>query len=72
MSTATAPSDPDARAYAARKRAEKREAAEEIGVDAGYIDRFVETFYARIRDDDMLGPIFDARIANWPAHLARM
>ena len=72
MSTAATPSDPDTRAHAARKRAEKREAAEEIGVDAGYIDHLVETFYARIRDDEMLGPIFDARVADWPAHLARM
>ena len=72
MSTAAAPSDPDTRAYAARKRAEKRQAAEEIGVDADYIDRFVETFYARIRDDGLLGPIFAERVADWPAHLARM
>lgn len=72
MSSAAARQDPDTRAHAARKRAEKRESAEEIGVDASYIDRFVETFYARIRDDEMLGPIFDARIADWPAHLARM
>lgn len=72
MSSAAARSDPDTRAYAARKRAEKRQAAEEIGVDAGYIDYIVETFYAKIRDDEMLGPIFDERVADWPAHLARM
>lgn len=65
-------SDPDSRAYAAQKRAEKQAAAEEIGVDADYIDHFVETFYARVRDDDLLGPIFAERIADWPAHLARM
>ena len=72
MSTAAAGSDPDTRAYAARKRAEKRQAAEQIGVDADYIDHFVETFYARIRDDALLGPVFAERIADWPAHLARM
>jgi hemoglobin len=64
--------DLESRAHAARKRAEKRAAAEAIGVDAGYIDSFVEQFYARIRDDQLLGPIFAERIANWPAHLARM
>jgi hemoglobin len=75
MSTAAAESrgsDPDSRAYALQKRAEKRVAAEEIGVDAGYIDHFVEAFYGKIREDDLLGPIFQARIADWPAHLARM
>lgn len=64
--------DPQAREHAARKRAEKRAAAEAIGVDADYIDHFVEAFYGKIRDDDLLGPIFAARIADWPAHLARM
>lgn len=43
-----------------------------MGIDEDYIDRLVETFYGRIRADEMLGPIFSARIAQWPAHLARM
>jgi hemoglobin len=63
---------PEAREYAAQKRAEKRGAAEEIGVDAAYIDHFVETFYGKIQKDDLLGPIFNERVADWPAHLARM
>nr|WP_243415032.1 group III truncated hemoglobin [Altererythrobacter segetis] len=75
MSTAAAESrspNLEARDYAALKRAEKRAAAEEIGVDADYIDHFVETFYGKIRDDGLLGPIFAERIADWPKHLARM
>lgn len=75
MSTAAAQSrsaDAESREYAAQKRAEKRLAAEEIGVDADYIDYFVETFYGKIRDDELLGPIFNERISDWPAHLARM
>lgn len=75
MSTAAVNSrrrDGETLAHASRKRAEKRAAAEAIGVDADYIDRFVEAFYAGVRDDDLLGPIFAARIADWPAHLARM
>ena len=65
---------PDAakRAYSSQKRLEKRLAAEEIGVDAIYVDHFVEAFYAKVRVDDLLGPIFAARIDDWPAHLARM
>lgn len=54
------------------KRAEKRAAAERLGVDADYISYMVEAFYARIREDELLGPIFSARIENWPAHLERM
>ena len=73
MSSAAAQSRaPDSAEYAELKRAEKRIAAEAIGVDAGYIDHFVETFYGKIRDDELLGPIFAERIADWPAHLARM
>src|SRR5688572_24288889 len=65
-------SDAETRDYAIRKRAEKRAAAEAIGVDADYVDHFVEAFYGAIRADDLLGPIFAERIADWPAHLARM
>ena len=73
MSSAAAQSRfPDSAAYAESKRAEKRNAAEAIGVDADYIDHFVETFYGKIRGDELLGPIFAERIADWPAHLARM
>ncbi|HWK42706.1 MAG TPA: group III truncated hemoglobin [Croceibacterium sp.] len=62
----------EAAEHAARKRAEKRAAAEGIGIDAGYIDHLVEAFYAKVQTDEMLGPIFGQRIADWPAHLARM
>lgn len=65
-------SDEDARSYAVGKRAEKREAADAIGVDAGFIDHLVEAFYVKIRDDALLGPIFAERIADWPLHLSRM
>lgn len=64
--------DTDTRSFAQQKRAEKRAAAEEIGIDATFIDHLVEAFYARIREDDLLGPIFAERIADWPPHLARM
>ena len=75
MSAAAAQSrspEADAREYAAAKRAEKKAAAEEIGVDAAYIDHFVETFYGKIQRDELLGPIFNERIKDWPPHLARM
>ena len=37
------------------------------------INRFVTRFYAEVRKDPELGPIFDERIgAHWPEHLDRM
>lgn len=57
-------------ALAARER--KRADAAAAGIDAAYIEAFVDRFYARIRSDDVLGPIFAARISDWTPHLARM
>jgi hemoglobin len=36
------------------------------------IARLVDSFYGRVREDPLLAPIFASRIADWPAHLARM
>lgn len=66
------PTPTEVSAHAAAARARKRSEAEEIGIDADFVARLVETFYGRIRADAMLGPIFAARIADWPAHLDRM
>ena len=58
--------------HAASARLAKRAAAEAIGIDEAFISTMVERFYAAIRADDVLGPIFAERIADWPSHLARM
>lgn len=60
------------RDHVAKARQAKRASAEEIGIDAPFISDMVERFYASIRADDMLGPIFAERIADWPTHLERM
>ena len=60
------------RSFALDAREQKRVEALSIGIDADYISSFVERFYARVRDDDLLGPIFAERIADWPAHLEQM
>lgn len=60
------------RSFALDAREAKRAEAISIGVDADYISSFVERFYARIRDDELLGPIFAQRVADWPAHLEQM
>ena len=57
---------------AKRRAAATRAIAAETGIDEAMIGRLVRAFYARVRADVLLGPIFDERIADWEAHLQRM
>lgn len=61
-----------AQRHALRARAEKQAAALAIGVDADFVSRLVDGFYAKVQRDDVLAPIFAARVADWPVHLDRM
>ena len=64
---------PSTRSFAEDKRAEIRANAAAIGIDEAYISRLVECFYARIRADASLGPIFEREIGEkWDPHLVRM
>ncbi|WP_257558451.1 group III truncated hemoglobin [Sphingobium sp. CFD-2] len=36
------------------------------------LERVVEAFYARVREDDRLGPIFNDAVQDWPEHLSRL
>lgn len=58
--------------YAEEARARKACEADAMGIDDTLISRLVEHFYAGIRAHEMLGPIFERRVANWTPHLARM
>ena len=42
------------------------------GVDEALIERQVHAFYVRVRQDPVLGPVFDAAIEDWDAHLAKL
>jgi len=44
----------------------------ETGLDEGILRDLVYQFYAKVRRDAILGPIFAARIENWGPHLERM
>jgi len=44
----------------------------EAGVTEPMIRDLVHRFYARVRQDPMLGPIFDAAVADWDAHLDKL
>ena len=42
------------------------------GIDEPMIEQVVRSFYARIRADALLGPVFEDRILEWEPHLQRM
>ncbi|NKX30086.1 group III truncated hemoglobin, partial [Rhodobacteraceae bacterium R_SAG6] len=42
------------------------------GLDDEVLRELVHAFYGKIRKDPVLGPIFAARIDDWPPHLDRM
>src|SRR2546423_7093498 len=48
------------------------EIMERTGIDEAMIERLVHGFYAKVRADAVLGPIFEARIRDWEPHLPRM
>jgi hemoglobin len=41
-------------------------------IDEAGLERLVHRFYARVREDPELGPIFNDAIADWPEHLAKL
>ena len=44
----------------------------EDGIDEERLRALVERFYARVRRDPLIGPVFEAAIDDWPEHLDRL
>jgi hypothetical protein len=42
------------------------------GIDEAMNENLVRRFYAKVREDAVLGPIFDTKIHDWEPHLERM
>jgi hemoglobin len=42
------------------------------GIDEAGLERLVALFYARVREDAELGPIFNDAIQEWPEHLEKI
>ncbi|MGA0605404.1 group III truncated hemoglobin [Phenylobacterium sp. VNQ135] len=42
------------------------------GVTEDVIRTQVHTFYARVREDEVLGPVFNAAIDDWDEHLSKL
>jgi hemoglobin len=43
-----------------------------VGVEETMVAELVDRFYAKVRQDELLGPIFNARIEDWDEHLAKL
>lgn len=55
------------------RRAEAiREIVDSTGITEDMIAELVREFYARVRSDSLLGPIFEAKVEDWDAHLDRL
>ncbi len=45
---------------------------QDVGVTEVMIHNLVHAFYARVRRDPVLGPIFEAHVRDWPDHLGKL
>ncbi len=57
---------------AERREQISAEITERTGISEAMIERVVRAFYAKVRADGMLAPVFDARIHDWEPHLSQM
>jgi hemoglobin len=48
------------------------EIAERTGIDEAMIDGLVHSFYAKVRQDAIIGPVFEQHIEDWEPHLRQM
>ena len=61
-----------------RRTGEERQASIEdsaaaLGIDEALVSELVDTFYARVRQDPLLGPVFETALGeDWDAHLAKL
>jgi hemoglobin len=43
-----------------------------VGIDEALIGELVDRFYAKVRRDELLGPVFNSRVEDWDEHLAKL
>ena len=66
------PSNDGRAARLARRAALAADVGARLGVDEDSLLRLVEEFYARARADALLGPVFAAKVKDWPDHHSRI
>lgn len=42
------------------------------GIDEPLVRRVVDTFYGQVCHDNLLGPVFEAAVADWPEHFDKL
>ena len=57
---------------AASREAIVAEVVAQTGIDEAMIEHLVRAFYGNARFDPLLGPVFDSKVRDWEAHIARM
>lgn len=57
---------------AERRAAITAEIAARTGITEAMIEDLVRTFYGRARLDPLIGPIFQAHVRDWEAHIAKI
>jgi hemoglobin len=62
----------DANALEARRSSLIADVISKTGINEPMIARLVHTFYARVRQDELIGPIFESRVQDWEDHLRRL
>lgn len=45
---------------------------ESLDIDEPGLARLIPLFYARVRADDLIGPLFNEAVDDWPEHLDRL
>lgn len=46
--------------------------SDEILISEDQLQRLIPRFYARVRDDALIGPVFNSAIADWTHHLEKL
>ena len=41
-------------------------------IDEYTLRSLIDLFYARVRDDNLIGPLFNDAVGNWPEHLDKL
>ena len=62
----------DTEAHASQRQRVVEDIVARTGIDEAMIERLVRTFYARVRRDPLIGPVFESRVKDWEAHMARL
>jgi hemoglobin len=64
--------DNDASPEASRRQQITDDIKARTGIDEAMIERLVDAFYARVREDPLIGPIFLERVEDWNFHLEKL